>query len=76
MTDQQKPPETNSGSDSDSEFQILGLPEIDDPLGLRSRAPFEILASQYVEELRQGQQLLEDQSWKSDQENKDCPKEN
>jgi serine/threonine protein kinase len=54
MTEQQKPPERNSGSDSDSEFQILGLPEIDDPQGLRSRAPFEILASQFVEELRQG----------------------
>lgn len=41
-------------SPEDTGFQIVGLPEIVDTAGLRSRAPFEVLASQFVEELRKG----------------------
>ena len=38
----------------DTEFQLLGLPVNDDSHTLRSREPFEVLVSQFVEELRQG----------------------
>jgi len=38
----------------DTEFQLLGLPVNDDSHTLRSREPFEVLVSQFVDELRQG----------------------
>lgn len=43
----------NAGS-LDTDFQLLGLPTVSDDDALRSRVPFELLASQFVEELRQG----------------------
>ncbi|MBL8819420.1 MAG: serine/threonine protein kinase [Planctomyces sp.] len=45
-------PEPNENSDTD--FVLQGLPEPLDETGLRSREPFEILATQFSEELRQG----------------------
>jgi eukaryotic-like serine/threonine-protein kinase len=45
------PPPTD---DSDTEFQLLGLPTNDDSHALRSREPFELLVSQFVDELRSG----------------------
>jgi serine/threonine protein kinase len=45
----------STGSDSDETgFQLLGLPAEDDESGQRARAPFEMLVSQFVEELRRG----------------------
>ena len=38
----------------DTEFQLLGLPINDDSHALRSREPFELLVSQFVDELRNG----------------------
>lgn len=38
----------------DTDFQLLGLPSEDEAHKLRSREPFELLASQFVEELRGG----------------------
>ncbi len=38
----------------DTEFQLLGLPLQDESHRLRSREPFELLASQFVEEIRTG----------------------
>lgn len=38
----------------DTDFQLLGVPAEDESSKLRSREPFELLASQFVEELRQG----------------------
>ncbi len=38
----------------DTEFQLLGLPVNDESHSLRSREPFEVLVSQFVEELRHG----------------------
>ena len=38
----------------DTEFQLLGLPVNDDSHALRSREPFELLVSQFVDELRNG----------------------
>ena len=35
-------------------FQLLGLPATDDESAQRARAPFELLVSQFVEELRRG----------------------
>ncbi|MEZ6126102.1 MAG: serine/threonine-protein kinase [Planctomycetaceae bacterium] len=43
----------NDPSD-DTDFQLLGLPEHQSETDLRSREPVEILASQFVEELRAG----------------------
>lgn len=46
---------SDSGSDeSDSDFQLLGLPVSDEADLLRARVPFELLASQFVDELRSG----------------------
>jgi hypothetical protein len=42
--------------DGDTEFQLLGLPTNDDSHALRSREPFELLVTQFVEELRTGKQ--------------------
>lgn len=39
---------------TDTDFVLQGLPEPVDESGLRSREPFEILATQFSEELRQG----------------------
>ena len=38
----------------DTDFQLLGLPVNDDSHTLRSREPFELLVSQFVDELRHG----------------------
>ncbi|MFN9719694.1 MAG: serine/threonine-protein kinase, partial [Planctomycetota bacterium] len=38
----------------DTDFQLLGLPSEDESNPLRSREPFELLASQFVEEIRTG----------------------
>lgn len=38
----------------DTDFQLLGLPVSDESHSLRSREPFEVLVSQFVEELRHG----------------------
>lgn len=38
----------------DTEFQLLGVPVSDDSHVLRSREPFELLVSQFVDELRHG----------------------
>ncbi len=38
----------------DTDFQLLGLPINDDSHALRSRDPFELLVSQFVDELRYG----------------------
>ena len=38
----------------DTDFQLLGLPVNDDSHTLRSREPFELLVSQFVDELRNG----------------------
>lgn len=44
-------------NDSDAtDFQLLGLPVNDDSHALRSREPFELLVSQFVDELRNGKQ--------------------
>ena len=43
-----------SEPNEDTTFQLLGLPKVVDEHGLRSREPFEVLASQYVDELRKG----------------------
>jgi serine/threonine protein kinase len=42
------------GDNGDTEFQLLGLPTNDDSHALRSREPFELLVSQFVDELRTG----------------------
>lgn len=39
---------------NDTDFQLLGLPVSDEDSDLRARIPFEMLASQFVEELRHG----------------------
>ena len=45
----------SSGSPNDETgFQLLGLPAADDQSAQRARAPFELLVSQFVEELRRG----------------------
>lgn len=38
----------------DTDFQLLGLPTVDETDAQRARIPFEVLASQFVDELRQG----------------------
>ena len=43
-------------NNEDTEFQLLGVPVNDDSHALRSREPFELLVSQFVEELRHGKQ--------------------
>ena len=43
-----------SSENLDTDFQLLGLPTVSEDNALRSRVPFELLASQFVEELRQG----------------------
>lgn len=43
------------GGNTDTEFQLIGFPQAVDEAGLRSREPFEVLASQFVDELRRGQ---------------------
>ena len=40
----------------DTGFQLQGLPKTGDDANLRARTPLEILASQFVEELRRGEQ--------------------
>lgn len=40
--------------ESHSDFQLLGLPVADEADSLRARVPFELLASQFVDELRAG----------------------
>lgn len=40
---------------ADTDFQLIGFPHIVDQNGLRSREPFEVLASQFVDELREGE---------------------
>lgn len=40
---------------TDTDFQLIGLPRIVDESSLRSRAPFEVLASQFVDEIRRGE---------------------
>jgi len=50
MTDE--PPNENQ----DTGFQLLGVPVNDESHALRSREPFELLVSQFVEELRHGKQ--------------------
>lgn len=42
------------GDNEDTEFQLLGLPVNDDSHPLRAREPFELLVSQFVDELRHG----------------------
>lgn len=42
------------GDNSETDFQLLGLPTVGEHDALRARVPFELLASQFVEELRQG----------------------
>jgi hypothetical protein len=44
----------SSAENEDTEFQLLGLPVNDDSHALRSREPFELLVSQFVDELRHG----------------------
>lgn len=39
---------------SDTDFRLLGVPIVSDDEALRSRVPFDLLASQFVDELRQG----------------------
>ncbi|MFM8475994.1 MAG: serine/threonine protein kinase, partial [Planctomycetaceae bacterium] len=49
------PADNHENTDNpDTDFQLLGLPTVSDDDTLRSRVPFELLASQFVEELRQG----------------------
>ncbi|MFM7055379.1 MAG: serine/threonine-protein kinase [Planctomycetota bacterium] len=38
----------------DTDFQLLGLPTVSEDDALRAQAPFDLLASQFVDELRQG----------------------
>ncbi|MCA9037275.1 MAG: serine/threonine protein kinase [Planctomycetaceae bacterium] len=38
----------------DTTFHLIGMPRVSDEKGLRSREPFEVLATQYVDELRKG----------------------
>lgn len=42
------------GDEPDTDFQLLGLPTVDENDAQRARIPFEVLASQFVDELRQG----------------------
>ena len=44
-----------SEAEDETSFHLLGLPEQDEATELRSREPVEILASQFVEELRAGE---------------------
>jgi len=46
--------EPSPTDDGDTEFHLLGLPTNDDSHALRSREPFELLVSQFVDELRTG----------------------
>lgn len=48
-----EPSPINNG---DTEFQLQGLPTNDESHALRSREPFELLVSQFVDELRTGKQ--------------------
>lgn len=45
-----------TGGSEDTGFQLLGLPQPGREAELRARTPVELLASQFVEELRQGKQ--------------------
>jgi serine/threonine-protein kinase len=49
------------GDNSETGFQLLGLPVVGDGEVLRAREPFELLASQFVEELRGGGRPLVEQ---------------
>lgn len=44
-----------SDNDDETDFHLIGLPEPSDDAELRGRADFEILASQFVDELRAGE---------------------
>ena len=46
--------EKDSDGAEDTSFHLLGIPSGDESHELRSRVPFELLASQFVEELRAG----------------------
>ena len=46
--------EKDSDGAEDTSFHLLGIPSGDESHELRSRVPFELLASQFVEELRTG----------------------
>ena len=46
--------EPSPADNDDTDFRLLGLPTNDESHPLRSREPFELLVSQFVEELRQG----------------------
>ncbi|MCA9057601.1 MAG: hypothetical protein KDA85_03850, partial [Planctomycetaceae bacterium] len=54
----QEAPTAAAPKDQDEEtgFHLIGFPTATDADGLRARQPFEVLASQFVEELRQGGQ--------------------
>ncbi|MBL8809062.1 MAG: serine/threonine protein kinase [Planctomycetaceae bacterium] len=45
---------TEPAPPDDTEFQLLGLPMSDENADLRARIPFEMLASQFVDDLRHG----------------------
>ncbi len=45
---------SNSDGSEETEFHLLGIPTEDENNELRSRVPFELLATQFVEELRTG----------------------
>lgn len=45
---------TEPASSDDTDFQLLGLPTSDENADLRARIPFEMLASQFVDDLRHG----------------------
>ncbi|MFO0977561.1 MAG: serine/threonine-protein kinase [Planctomycetaceae bacterium] len=45
---------TDPATPDDTEFQLLGLPTSDEDAELRARIPFEMLASQFVDDLRHG----------------------
>ena len=53
LTDMNVP---SPADNQDTDFQLLGLPVNDDSHMLRSREPFELLVSQFVDELRHGKQ--------------------
>jgi eukaryotic-like serine/threonine-protein kinase len=48
-------PQPEFNKTGDTEFHLQGLPETDRTADLRSRTPVELLASQFVEELRRGE---------------------
>ena len=45
----------SSGGNDDTEFHLQGLPQLGRDAELRARAPVELLASQFVDELRRGE---------------------